>query len=97
MNKLSKLIQEMSKEELMLIKRDLVSGNIDRQINMRLMSFEEEDLSEKFCPVCGGPIKTDSFKIEFGKDYLRKRAYFDGADCLEYFIKNRLKGKKEIH
>jgi len=96
MNKLVKLIRGLGKDELLLIKRDLVAGNIDREINRRLMEFaQEEHFSEKTCPVCGGKITSDAYKLEFGKDYLRKKAYFDGVDCLEYFSKTKLKAMKK--
>lgn len=96
MNKLAKLIRGLGKEELILIKRDLVAGNIDREINLRLMELtSKEHFSEKTCPVCGGEITNDAYKLEFGKGYLRKKAYFDGVDCLEYFSKTKLKTIKK--
>mgnify|MGYP005839828559 CR=1 FL=1 len=95
MNKLSKLIQEMDKEDLLKIRKDLVLGNIERLIEKRLESFQEK-YSEKFCPVCGGAITDESFKLEFGSTYLRRKAYFDGADCMQYFIDTNIK-KKQIH
>ena len=53
----------------------------------------EVDYSEKFCPVCGGEIGEDSYVLEFGKSYLRKRAHFDGIDCLSYFVNSKRRFK----
>lgn len=96
MNKLSKLISEMEKDDLIKIRKDLISGNIERLIEKRLESFQE-NYSEKFCPVCGGPITDESFKLEFGSTYLRRKAYFDGADCMQYFVDTNLKKKETNH
>lgn len=86
----------MDKEDLLKIKRDLVSGNIERLIEKRLESFEEK-FGEKFCPVCGGPVTDESFKLEFGSPYLRRKAYFDGVDCMLYFVSANIKKKEEHH
>lgn len=91
MNKLAKIIEGLSKEDLIKIKRDLVAGNIDKLIEKKIHSFDKEVLSEKFCPVCNSEITQDAFILEFGAEYLRKKAYFDAVDCLEYFINTRLR------
>lgn len=94
MNKLSKMISELGKEDLLKIKRDLVAGNIDRLVEKKLSQFKEENYSEKFCPVCSGEITKEAFVLEFGK-HIRKKAYFDGVDCMEYFVSKKLNLKKE--
>jgi len=93
MNKLANVINSLSEKELMLIKRDLVAGNIDRLIEFRLQEAQNMSFDEKTCPVCGGEITNNSLVLEFGEDYLRKRAFFDGVDCLEYFASTKLKKK----
>lgn len=91
MNKLAQLINNLSEEDLMMIKRDLISGNIDRIISQKLDNSASQRYSEKICPICGGNIEDDSFVLEFGSSYLRRKAHFDGADCLEYFLNTRIK------
>lgn len=86
MNKLGKIIEKLSFEELQAIKKDLESGNLNTLIDKRL-----EQKKPRSCPVCGENVLNDSYILEFGKDYLRKKAYFDGADCLNYFVATRLK------
>ena len=93
MNKLAGLIKKMGEEELQLLKRDLVAGNIDKAVKKRMDELKYENFDEKRCPVCGGQITEDSFKLEFGKLYLRRKAYFDGIDCLQYFIETKVKKK----
>lgn len=90
MNKLAKIINTLGKEELELLQRDLVSGNVDKLVKKRLEMFEPM-LGEKQCPVCGGPVNDESFVLEFGKRYLRKKAYFDGLDCMFYFLNTKVK------
>lgn len=78
-------------KESLKIKRDLVSGNIDKLIETRLHNLKNINFSSKRCPVCDGVIESDCFILEFGKPYIRKRAFFDGVDCLEYFVSTHLK------
>ena len=91
MNKLAKIINTLDKDDLIKIRRDLIAGNIDKVISKRLDEFSGLNFSNKQCPVCGGSIHNNSFVLEFGSDYLRKRAFFDGVDCLEYFVVSKLK------
>ena len=96
MNKLAKIIEDLKEEDLLKIKRDLVSGNIDKLIEKKLSFFEEQKFSSKMCPVCGGPIHKESLVLEFGKPYIRRKAFFDGVDCLEYFVNTHVKKEKKI-
>ena len=99
MNKLSKIISNMNEEDLLKIKRDLIAGNVDKLIEKKLSELKDINYSSKQCVVCGGAITSDSLVLEFGKSYIRRRAYFDGADCLEYFVSTQIKKKdlKEVH
>ncbi|MCF7866045.1 hypothetical protein K9L67_01735 [Candidatus Woesearchaeota archaeon] len=91
MNKLAGLIKQMNKDELQLLNRDLIAGNIDKILRKRLNELNNENFDEKQCPVCGGNVNEESFKIEFGKLYLRRKAYFDAVDCMQYFIETKIK------
>jgi len=98
MNKLSKIINSLNEEDLLKIKRDLVAGNVDKLVEKKLSDIREVTYSSKKCPVCDGVISSDSFILEFGKSYFRRRAFFDGVDCLEYFVSiNLKKGDEVIH
>ena len=84
MNKLAKLISELSLEEVKLIKKDLDSGNINKIVDKKLSSEKGKETS--VCPVCGMVVRRDSgFYLEFGKE-IRKKAHFDELDCLNYFL-----------
>ena len=85
MNKLAKLIDNLSEKDLNLIRTDLKAGNIERLINKRIKEKKEED-SNKVCPVCNSPTKEENVTLIFGPKGLRKKASFDGVDCLEYFL-----------
>lgn len=95
MNKLTKIIEELNEEDLLLIRRDLIAGNIDRLISKRLDNVKGFKFNEKLCPVCSGEIRENAFILEFGEPYLRRRAFFDGVDCLDYFLHNQLNHKKD--
>ena len=87
MNKLAKIIDEMPLEDLKKLKLDFEKGTLHTLLQKKLREKEEETVS--LCPVCSTPVKrNEGFYLEFGS--LRKKAVFDGIDCLEYFI-HRLK------
>jgi hypothetical protein len=95
MNKLAKIIDGLDKEDLLKIKRDLIAGNIDKLVEEKLHTYQETNFSEKQCPVCSGEITQNAFILEFGEQYLRRRAFFDAIDCLEYFVDTNLKQKNQ--
>lgn len=84
MNRLARLIQEMNKEDLLLLQRDLQEGNLAKLIKIRLDQLEER----KQCPTCGEELtrSMQKFSLEFGPKDLRQKAYFDEYDCLRYFL-----------
>lgn len=85
MNELSKIIKYLKYEDLILLKKDLDEGNLHKIIDSRLKIEKKEEVST--CPVCGMVVRRDKgLYLEFGKE-VRKRAIFDGVDCLNYFIK----------
>ena len=90
MNKLAKIINELSYDELKLIKKDLIEGNIEKLINLRLKNLEE-DMVGIVCPICNTSI-TDpdngALTLFFGPKDFRRKATFDGADCMEYFMES---------
>lgn len=85
MNRLARLIGELEKEDLELVRKDLEAGNIDRLIRQKLMEHEEQD-TNKVCPVCQTPVNDESLTLIFGPKDFRKKASFCALDCLEYFI-----------
>lgn len=93
MNKLAKLIQELSIPDLELIKKDLDSGNLDKLIKKELRDKRANKIT--LCPVCSAPIKEgDGLHLQFGPATFRKKATFDGIDCLNYFVENTMKDKR---
>lgn len=89
MNKLAKIIETLEYDDLMKIKKDLDEGNIKKLINQRLE--EEKTKDDRRCPVCNRKVKEkEGVTLYFGNPDFRKRATFDGMDCLEYFLE-RLK------
>ena len=93
MNKLKNLIDTMSEEDLQNLQKDILSGNLDIAIESKLKKI---NISKKVCPVCGEKIGEEGFVLEFGKEYLRRKAWFDARDCLLYFVEQRIP-KKEVN
>lgn len=93
MNRLSKLIKEMPVEDLILLKKDLEKGNIEKILNKQIAEAQANKIA--ICPVCSSPIREGhGFHLQFGPPDLRKKATFDGADCLLYFLE-RIRSKKK--
>ncbi|MCF7799247.1 hypothetical protein K9M74_05075 [Candidatus Woesearchaeota archaeon] len=92
MNKLAKILETLPLEDLQLIQKDLDAGHIHAILNKRIIQAKKSKLA--LCPVCHTPIKEgEGLHLQFGPQTLRKKATFDGADCLRYFLENHL-GKK---
>ncbi|MFT4311592.1 MAG: hypothetical protein ACMXX7_03120, partial [Candidatus Woesearchaeota archaeon] len=90
MNKLKKIIQELNEQELIALKKDLNEGNVEILINKKLRKINLEN--QRRCPVCGEEILKDPYILEFGS-LIRRKAYFDGTDCLSYFVQTKIKQK----
>jgi len=90
MNKLARLIKNLEKEDLELIKKDIDSGNISKLVQKELKAKEADKLT--LCPVCSAPVKEgEGLHLQFGPRTFRKKATFDGVDCLSYFIEHNMK------
>ena len=88
MNRLAKMIKSMNKQDLLLLQKDVDSGNIEKLIATQLEEIHKHE--QKTCPVCGGTVN-QGIKIEFGPRDLRMTATFDGPDCLQYFTEHTIR------
>lgn len=90
MNKLARIIETLGPNELRLIQKDLITGNIERLIAEKLAQAHSTKTS--VCPVCTTPTsKKTGLYLEFGPVDLRQRATFCAADCLTYFVQHTIK------
>ena len=90
MNKLKKVISTLSERELIELRKDLNEGNIELLINKKISQINK--INQRKCPVCGEDIEPDSYVLEFG-NLIRRKAHFDGLDCLSYFVQTKIKQK----
>ncbi|MBR9675796.1 hypothetical protein GOV05_02200 [Candidatus Woesearchaeota archaeon] len=90
---MARIINELSFEDLRLIKKDLEEGNIERLINKKITHFRKGD-EGGVCPICHAVVDEENDLVfEFGHG-IRKKAVFDAIDCLEYFL-YKLKSQKQ--
>jgi hypothetical protein len=90
MNKLAKMITRLKREELLLLQKDLDSGNIEKAISMQLQNLG--GTRQRTCPACGTNVEeTSGLRLEFGPPDLRQQAFFDGTDCIQFFIKEHFR------
>lgn len=83
MNKLASLIKTLPPEDILLIKKDIEEGNLLQVIQERLAELE---LPQKVCPICNAPLDDDAPYILYFGTGVRKKARFDGKDCLKTFL-----------
>ncbi len=89
MNKLARIIQGLDHEELLLLQKDMDSGTIEKLISARLQELQEKHA--KTCPVCGALVDPKTaLRLEFGTPDLRRQAFFDAKDCLQFFMEHNL-------
>ena len=87
MNKLTKLMQDLDYKDLLLLKKDFDSGNIEKVLEKTIDQKKKDHIT--LCPVCSLPVKQgQGYYLEYGKE-LRKKATFDAKDCLTYFLMNK--------
>jgi hypothetical protein len=96
--RLRDVIDEISYEDLVKIRKDLNEGgtHLKTLINGKIEEIEREEI--KLCATCGTPINPhfmDDFSLQFGRFDFKKRAYFCGLDCLNFFIAKLDKNEKE--
>ena len=90
MNKLAKIIKDLNIDDLELIKKDIDAGNISKLIHREIKVRHANKIT--LCPVCSAPIKEgEGLHLQFGPQTFRKKATFDGVDCLSYFLENNMK------
>ena len=92
MNRLIKIINEMSYEDLQKIRLDVEEGTLRELVDERLAYFEDEN---KVCPTCQNKPPADGFVLQFGPYDLRQQAQFCALDCLEYFLKQLKKASRK--
>lgn len=88
-NELLEKIENANVYDLIEFKRKLKENfeELIKLIDSKIEKFEE---SNKFCAVCGTAIMEieEPYVLIFGKRGIRKKAYFCGSDCLNYFLNN---------
>ncbi len=94
MTKLTDVIGNMSQEELMALKSELDTGHINRFVSDKIQ--EKAVLNAgRICPVCHTEVDDECITLIFGPRDLRKKASFCAADCLEYFLKSKIKMEEQ--
>jgi hypothetical protein len=89
---------ELSYEELVKIRKDLDSGGLHLRafIDSKIKAIEKDEV--KTCVVCGAtlnPHYIDDYSLIFGRFDFKKRAWFCGLDCLNFFIKGMNEKEKD--
>ncbi|MGM5480257.1 MAG: hypothetical protein ACQESC_02245 [Nanobdellota archaeon] len=85
MNRLATLVSHLDEKDLVALKKDVEAGNLQNILKKRLREVRSQKVSS--CPVCGARVKEGKgLLLHFGSPNLRKKAVFDGADCLHYFL-----------
>ncbi len=89
MKKFRDVVGEIMYEDLVKIRKDLETGghHIKKLVDSQIQEIEKKEV--KKCATCGAelnPYYVDDYTLTFGRRDFRKRAYFCGLDCLNYFL-----------
>ena len=99
------VVDDIQYEDLVKIRKDLDNGgrHLRTFIDSKINEIERDEV--KVCAVCGTPINPhfiDDYSLVFGRYDFKKRAFFCGLDCLNFFVgklndkeKERLVKEKE--
>lgn len=90
-------VDDIQYEDLVKVRKDLESGghHLKALVDSKIKEIEREEV--KMCAVCGTPINPhfiDDYSLVFGRYDFKKRAFFCGLDCLDFFIA-KLKDKEK--
>ncbi len=83
------ILNELDFEDLQKFKKDLEEGavKIKKLVDQRIR--EEIEKHSHVCATCGkklNPYEDEELCLIFGPPDFKRRAYFCGIDCLEYFL-----------
>jgi hypothetical protein len=89
--------EDIQYEDLVKMRRDIDNGghHLRAFIDSKIKEIEREEV--KVCAVCGTPINPhfiDDYSLVFGRYDFKKRAFFCGLDCLNFFV-NKLNDKEK--
>ncbi len=92
------VIDELQYEELVRMRKDIESGghHLRSFIDSKIKEIERDEV--KTCAVCGAPINPhfiDDYSLVFGRFDFKKRAFFCGLDCLNFFVQKLNDKEKE--
>lgn len=97
MKKFREIMEMLSYDELLKLNKDL-TPNSETKLALSRKIREIESAGNKTCATCGNLINphfTEEYSLVFGPRMLKKRAFFCGIDCLEYFFINLKKISKK--
>lgn len=92
------MVELLDYKELVRMKDDLNKGGDSIRILVENKIKDEIKKRNEFCAVCAGKIEPDSrtrFTLTVGPEEMQKKVSFCAADCLEYFLAELKKAKKE--
>ena len=89
MYQLKKFLNKLEHHELLHLRKQLESGNLDLEKEVKEKIKVHERMHAQQCATCSGlldPTNTNNYTLLLGPDDFKKKASFCGLDCLEYFM-----------
>jgi hypothetical protein len=92
------VVDDILYEDLVKMRKDIDNGgkHLRAFLDSKIKEIEREEV--KVCAVCGNPINPhfmDDYSLIFGRYDFKKRAYFCGLDCLNFFLAKMNDKEKE--
>ncbi|MDD9954223.1 MAG: hypothetical protein OXR66_07875 [Candidatus Woesearchaeota archaeon] len=83
MTKTAEVLDQLQRTDLQQLQKELKEG-----IFQQLLHDSLADVPQSVCPICSTPVSdTAEYVLYFGKE-VRRKARFDGIDCLRFFLKD---------
>ena len=83
--RLGDIVKALSYEDLLELKKDTVSKTplLKYLLSERIKELESNG---NRCATCSSALNAEEYVLMFGRNEIKKKAYFCGLDCMEYFF-----------
>ena len=83
--RLGDIVKSLSYEDLLEVRKDALSKTpmVKYLVSERIKELESNG---NRCATCSSALNAEEYVLMFGRNEIRKKAYFCGLDCMEYFF-----------
>lgn len=83
--RLGDIVKSLSYEDLLEVRKDTLS-KVPMMKYLVSERIKELESNGNRCATCSSALNADEYVLMFGQAEIKKKAYFCGLDCMEYFF-----------